>query len=60
MSDTILAVVLTVILLAAMFVWVPLLQSAEALTRRYPQPQDGEMPDLREEDAGPQFTGNVA
>jgi hypothetical protein len=60
MSDIILALVLTFVLLAAMFVWVPLLQSVEALTRRYPRQRYEEMPDLREEDAGPQFTGKVA
>jgi hypothetical protein len=60
MSDIILALVLTFVLLAAMFVWVPLLQSAEAHSRRYPLQRYGEMPDLREEDSSPQFTGKVA
>jgi hypothetical protein len=60
MSIFILVLVLTFVLLASMFIWVPLLQSAEALSRRYPRQRYAEMPDLREDDTSPQFTGEVA
>jgi hypothetical protein len=60
MSDMTLALTLTLVLLAALFVGVPLLQSLEALTRSSPNHGVLDMPNLVEEDAGPQFTGEVA
>ena len=60
MSDTILALILTVMTLVLMLIWVPMLQSLETLARRFPADGTGEMPNLVEEDSGPQFTGEVA
>jgi hypothetical protein len=59
MTNIVLAVVVAVILLAAMFIWVPLLQGAEVRSRRYSARPYQEIPDLREEDDSPQFTGKV-
>ncbi|WP_263383844.1 hypothetical protein [Granulicella arctica] len=60
MSDTILALVLTITTLILMLIWVPMLQTVEVLARRYPVDGTAEMPNLVEEDSGPQFTGDVA
>jgi hypothetical protein len=48
------------VLLALMFIWVSLLQSAEAPSRRFPPQRAEDIPDLREDDTSPQFTGRVA
>ena len=60
MSDTILALVLTGLFLAILFLAAPMLQSAETLGRRRPVRSQEDMPNLVEEDTGPQFTGDVA
>ncbi len=60
MSDTFLALALTLVVLVVTVLCVPLLQATEALTLRYPLRRVENMPDLVEEDAGPQFTGEVA
>ncbi|HEY0263176.1 MAG TPA: hypothetical protein VGC07_01515 [Granulicella sp.] len=60
MFDMFLALALFVVFFAALFIWVPLLQSVEALARRYPQQLATDMPDLREDDSSSQFTGKVA
>jgi len=60
MSDTVLAFIVISSLLAAMLIWVPLLQSAEALTRCYPLQRSEELTSFEEEDSSPQFTGDVA
>lgn len=60
MSDQLLALILTFVLLAALFLWVPLLHTAEALSHRYPLQNGDDMPNLVEEDTGPHFTGEVA
>ncbi len=59
MFNIVLILVLTFGLLATMFVWVPL-HSAEVSARRNPGQRTGEVPDLREDDASPQFTGKIA
>jgi hypothetical protein len=60
MSDITLVLTLAIVLLAALFVGIPLLQSLEAFTRTHSNHGILDMPNLVEEDAGPQFTGEVA
>ncbi|MEO6802367.1 MAG: hypothetical protein ABI197_03870 [Granulicella sp.] len=60
MSNIIFAVIIAVVLLAGMFVWVPLLQGAEVRSRRYSSRRET-MPDLRdEEDDSPRFSGEIS
>ena len=60
MSATILALLLAVVLVLAMFIWVPLLQSAEALDRRHSSHRSGTIPELTEEEPSPELTDKVA
>ena len=59
MTNLVLAVVVAVVLLSAMFIWVPLMQGAEVRSRLSSRKSYGEMPDLREDDDDTQFTGKV-
>jgi hypothetical protein len=59
MTNLVLAIVVAVVLLSAMFIWVPLMQGAEVRGHRYSRKSYEEMPDLREEDDDTQFTGKV-
>ena len=59
MTNIVLAIVVAVVLLAAMFIWVPLMQGAEVRSRLSSRKSYGEMPDLREDDDDTQFTGKV-
>lgn len=60
MSDTILALILTVILIVSMMVLLPLIQSMETLSRRYSVDRSGEMPDLREDDQDSEISVEAA
>jgi hypothetical protein len=60
MPNFLLAFIVVIVLLAAMLLWGPLLQTVESLSRRYSPERYTEMPDLREEDTGPQYTGKVS
>ena len=60
MSDTTLALVLTVAIMGGLLLWVPLLHTGETLINRYSSERIDDAPNLVEEDTGPQFTGEVA
>ena len=60
MSDMTLALVLTGTFLVILFFSMPLLHSAETLNRLRPLKNAEDMPNLVEEDTGPQFTGEIA
>ncbi len=52
MSDTVLALGITVLLLAGMAAWVPLLHMAERLTKRNARYVARELPEVRERPSG--------
>jgi hypothetical protein len=60
MSETILALILTVVLILAMLVWVPIMQSAETHGRRYSSRRSGTIPELTEEEPSPELTGEIS
>jgi hypothetical protein len=60
MSDSTLALVLTVAIMGGLLLWVPLLRTGEALINRSSSQRPDNRPNLVEEDTGPQFTGEVA
>ena len=60
MSVAILTLLLAAVLILAMLVWVPILQSAETHSRRHSSQRSGTIPELTEEDSSPELTSEIA
>ncbi len=59
MSDSILALILTVVVITALFAWVPLLLCTDTLMRRCFRPSKVEKMEPTLEEASPKLTGDL-